>query len=176
MSCNVVLLASLWSDWFASASITHTPDGSLVVASAPGRYVAWVVAFVVMFLGGGWCWRRGIGGRFAPSLFFASFALPLIVVPGIATEFVRVSPNALTFQTGFWFSPNTQTIPLAGVVEVIERSEDIAQRSAARQDTFWYFVYPDGQQRSVHLSDLFEANREQIAARLRQVGIRVHRE
>ena len=176
MSCKVVLLASLWNDWFASASITQMPDGSLVVASAPGRYVAWVAAFVVMFLGGGWCWRRGIGGRFAPGVFFASFVLPLIVVPGIATEFVRVSPTALTFQTGFWFSPNTHTIPLAGVVEVVERSEDMAQRGASRQDTFWNFEYQDGQRRLVHLSDLFEANREQVAARLRQVGIRVRRE
>src|SRR5882672_1779069 len=89
-------LATLSGGLFASASVSLAADGSLNIQSAPGRYVAWLAAFVVILPLSAWCWRRRIGGRFAPCLFFGSLVIPIIVVPGIATESVRVAPDVLT--------------------------------------------------------------------------------
>jgi len=56
---------------------------------------------LVVLLVSRWCWNRRIGGRYPPGVFFASFAIPLIVVPGIALESVRVAPDRLSIRTGF---------------------------------------------------------------------------
>src|SRR5690242_5795361 len=116
-----LLIGTLSQGVFASASVAVAADGSLNIQSAPGRYVAWLMAFIVILPLSAWCWRRRIGGRLAPGFFFASFLIPLLVVPGIATESVRVGPDALVIRTGFWFSPTIHEIPLAGLEAVIEQ-------------------------------------------------------
>src|SRR6266404_2465731 len=167
------ILATLSAGLFASASVTLDAAGCLNIRSAPGRYVAWIVAFLVVLGISAWCWRRHIGKHFAPGFFFASFVIPLVVVPGIATESVRVAPNNLTIRTGFWFSPTIHQIQLAGLEAIIEQKEAVAQRGLPRQDTFWYFRYKSGDQRRINLPDLLDANRDRVIVYLREHGFEV---
>lgn len=170
-----LILATITERLFASASVSLAPDGSLNIQSAPGRYIAWLAAFIVILPLSAWCWRRRIGGHFAPGFFFGSFVIPLIVVPGIATESVRVAPDALTIRTGFWFSPTVNQISLSDLEAVIEQEEAVAQRGLPRRDTFWYFRYHSGGQRRVDLPDLLDANRDQVITYLRQHGFEVRK-
>lgn len=170
-----LILATLAERLFASASVTLAADGSLNIQSAPGRYAAWLAAFIVILPLSAWCWRRHIGGHFAPGFFFGSFVIPLIVVPGIATESVRVAPDALTIRTGFWFSPAILQIPLSGLEAVIEQEEAVAQRGLPRHDTFWYFRYHSEGQRRIDLPDLLDANRDQVIMYLRKHGFEVRK-
>ncbi len=165
------LFADLFQRLFESGSITRAADGSMYIQSAPERYVVWFLGSIVAVVLSGWCWRHRIGGRFAPGVFFASFLVPLIVVPGIAMEAVRVSPDSLAIRTGLWFSPKIDEIPLSDVESITERSEAVEQRAVQRHDTFWYVRYRSGEERRIHLTDLLEGNREAVFEYFRQHGI-----
>ena len=162
------------SEIFSSASVKVAAE-SLTIQSAPGRYAAWVAAFIIILPLSGWCWRRRIGGHLAPGFFFASFLIPLIVVPGIATESVHVTPDALTIRTGFWFSPTIHEIPLSGLATVIEQEEVVPQRGLPRHDVFWYFRYRSGEQRRLDLPDLLQAGRDHVVRYFRQHGMEVRK-
>ena len=168
-----LLFASLFEQFFESGLVSHAADGSLWIHSAPERYVAWVVAFMVAAPLSGWCWRRRIGGRFAPGIFIASFFVPLIVVPGMALESIHASPDSLSIRTGLWFAPKIDEVPLSGVESISERVEAVEQRAFPRHDTFWYVRYRSGNERRINLTDLFEGNRTVVAEYLRQHGIEI---
>lgn len=166
-------MASLYGRIFSSATVAETADGVLTIHSAPGRYIMWAVAFLVVLPSSWWCWRRRLGGRFAPGVFFASLTVPLIVVPGIATESVRVTPESLSIRTGFWFAPTDYHIQLTDLAAFIETDEAVAQRGAPRRDTFWEFRYRSGRSLRIDLPDLFSANRAHVIEYLRQHGFQV---
>ncbi|MCX6898148.1 MAG: tetratricopeptide repeat protein [Verrucomicrobia bacterium] len=169
-------VAGLYDELFGAASVTEAADGSLSIRSAPMRYVMWILAFVVVAPVSWWCWRHRIGGRLAPGFFFASFLIPVLVVPGIALESVRVTPAALTVETGLWFLPTTREIRFSGlesVTEQIETQSGRRSRFGPRHDTVWYFRYRSGEERRMVLSDLFEANRTRVIEYLRRHGVGV---
>ncbi len=165
------LVAGLYSSIFSSASARELTDGSLAIESDPGRYLAWIIAFLVILPLSCWCWRRRIGAAFAPGAFFAAFTIPLIIVPGIATESIVVTPQALTLRTGLWFSPTVREISLQGLEEVVEKNRAIRQRAVPRTDTFWHFHYRDGNKKTLQLPDLLIAQRRPLARYLRAQGI-----
>jgi hypothetical protein len=158
---------------FSSAFMTTTADGGLVLHSAPYRYVGWVLAFVVLLPLSWFCWRRKIAGTLAPGFFFASFTIPLIVLPGIARERIEVSPRELSVSTGFWWAPTERTIRFDRLRLLEERSEKIAQRRMERRDIFWIFHYESGVTARLKLPDLLAGNRESVLALLRKHGFAV---
>ena len=155
-------VASLYGDLFSSASVKELADGSLEITSAPGRYIFWMVALMILLPVSWWCWRRRIGGRLAPSVFFASILIPLLIVPGIARESVHVSTAGLTIRTGFWFAPNIREFPFTNIESIVERTEKVEQRRLPREDTMWHFHYRTGKPESLVLSDLLDANRAPV--------------
>lgn len=118
-----------------------------------------------------WCWRKRIGGHLAPSIFFASLTIPLLIVPGIAREAIRVTSDGISIHGGIWFAPEDRHISLAKIDSIIETLEDVPQRGASRWDRFWEFRYRSAPPQRLHLSDLFGANRDQVARYLRWHGI-----
>jgi hypothetical protein len=159
------------SRWLAPATIAETADGGLLVASAPGRYVQWLLLFLVLLPVSRWCWRRKLGGNLAPGVFYAAFAIPLVVVPGIALESIRVAPDGLSVRTGLWFSPTERAFPFAELDEIVESEQEIDQRDAERRDRVWSFRYRTAAERRLKLPDLLDANREPVIESLRRRGI-----
>lgn len=157
---------------FSSATITYTPDGTLTLHSAPGRYLVWALAFLLVMPIARYCWRRGIGGHYAPGAFIASFIIPLLIVPGIAMESVRVTPAAIEVRTGFWFAPTRFRYELTGVSEVEEKQIRVPQRRIPRRDRVWVLHYDTGRTVRLHLTDLLDANRTTVADYLRGHGIK----
>lgn len=166
--------ASLYGKLFSQASIRETADGALLIQSAPGRYLAWVFAFLILVLATRWCWKRRIGGAYAPGFFFASFLIPVLIIPALAMESVRVTPQALAIRTGFWFHPTVIEIPLGNVASIEERSRASGRgRLGAIPELYWHFQEKSGQKRVLDLPDLLDANRAAAAAYLRRYGIEV---
>ena len=167
---RTLLLAAFLSRLFASAVIEEDAGG-LSIRSAPGRYAAWVLAFGAILAAAWFCRRRRIGGNLAHGAFYASFAIPIIVVPGIALESVRVSRSELVVRTELWFSPTVARIDLSGVDSVTEGSAAVRQRGLLRRDLYWRFRYRDGKERSLKLPDRLVAHRDATADYLRRQGI-----
>ena len=163
--------AAFLSRFFASAHIEEGAGG-LSIRSAPGRYAAWLLAFGVILAAAWFCRRRRIGGNLAHGAFYASFAIPIIVVPGIALESVRVSRSELVVRTGLWFSPTVTRIALDGIESITERSAAAPQRGLPRRETFWRFRYGDGKERTLKLPDLLMVHGETAAGYLTRQGVR----
>jgi len=153
--------------WFSTGTGTQLVDGVLQIESAPGRYIAWIAAFVILCPLSWWCWRRRFSGHLAPSVFLASFLIPLIVLPGIAVEKVHVSPTKLSVHTGFWFSPTVNEVSLANLESIAERSDSF------RNQTFWYFRYNSGEQAVLDLPDLLKAHRAEVTNYLGSRGVEI---
>ena len=109
--------------------------------------------------------------KLAPGFCFASFAIPLIVVPGIARESIAVTPAGLSIRTGFWFAPTERTLPFADLDEIVETSEEVAQRGAERRDRVWSWRYRAGPPRRLKLPDLLDANRRPVIEYLHRQGL-----
>ena len=172
-------MSSFFSDFyaklFASSSIIHGQE-MLVIHSSVARYITWVIAFLIIMPLSWRLWRKGISTTFAPGFFFASFLIPSLIVPGIASESIIVGPDVIRINTGFWFQPEKVVVSLSDLQAVYEGGEVIPQRGLARKDLFWHFHYRDGGRRDLHLSDLFWANRSPVADYLTEHGVAFHRE
>lgn len=158
------------SGFFASARVAEDAAG-LTITSGPARYVAWVLAFVVLLPLSWHCRRKRIGGYLAHGVFFASFTIPLIIVPGIALESVRITPASLRIRTGLWFDATVHEVSWNGVESVTERVRVRKQRLATRRDLDWLVRFRDGTKHAVALPDLLDGNRSVAAEYLRRHGI-----
>jgi len=144
-----------------AAKITTLEDGGVLLTSAPERFAAWSAIFLLVMPISLWLWRRRIGGKYPPGAFIVSFFIPLLVVPGIAMESVRVTRADLAVRTGFWFAPTVRTFPLEGLREIVE------------SDRAWSFRYASGRSSRLHMPNLLEDNRPPIVGALRSRGVTV---
>jgi len=159
-------LASADLGWFSAGLVTEAPDGSLQLVSAPGRFLAWILAFIIVCPICGWCWRRKLGIPFTPALFVTSFVVPLLIVPGMLRERIQLSPGGLTIRTGFWFAMTVHEFPLSE----LESVKDLTEKNG---DIFWHFRYRSGELLTLNLPELLEANRGRFLAYFKQRGVRV---
>jgi hypothetical protein len=168
-----ILLVAAFSSRLLTVAIIEEDAGELSIRSAPGRYAGWIMAFVLILAVAWLCRRRRIGGNLAHGAFYASFAIPAIVVPGIALESVHVSRAELMVRTGLWFLPTVTRLPLTDIASITEESAAVRQRGLPRRDTHWRFRYRNGRERSLQLPDLLVAHRDATAGYLRRQGIPV---
>jgi hypothetical protein len=54
---------------FSAGTVSTLPNGDLLHQSAPERYVAWSLVFLVFVLGGFLLWRQRIGGHLSRNAF-----------------------------------------------------------------------------------------------------------
>jgi hypothetical protein len=155
----------------SAGRVALQPDGSLLIQSAPSRYVASTVIFLLV---AGVClilWRKDIAKRFAVIFLCASLVVPLIVLPGFAVDSVRLTPEQLWVQTGFWFAPTRHKYPLEGLVGIHEHMK--SGHRAGEEQLFWTFYWKDGRSEDLDLPDLFEVNRQAAVAYLAERGVKV---
>jgi len=152
---------------FSAGKFSTLPNGDLLLQSAPERYVAWALVFLVVAPIAFFLWRRGIGGRYPPGAFIVSWIIPLFVLPGIAMESTRLTADALIVKTGYWFAPSTETFPFAGLKWVD------AERVGPKERLYWNFHYYGTGYRRLNLPDLLEDHRAQVADSLRSRGVSV---
>ena len=151
---------------FSAGTVSTLPNGDLLLQSAPERYVAWALVFLVIAPVSWWLWRRGIGGKYPPGAFLVSWIIPLLILPGIAIDSTRLTSDALVVQTGYWFAPSTETFPLQGLDSIEEALVGPKKR------LFWVFHY-GAKTRRINLPDLLEERRGDFASALGGRGVKV---
>ena len=165
-----------WGDfydrWLSSANVTETAEGLLLITSAPGRYAGWAAVFLVMMPLMRWLRRRGIGCPFSTGFFWASFMIPLIILPMLALESVLISPQRIEYKTGFWFAPTVSEINLAGLKEIQQEDPALNLTQHGYQELRWVLHYRSGKTHRWDPPDLFEGNRAEIRHYLSERGIR----
>jgi hypothetical protein len=142
------------------------PNGEFLLQSATSRYVAWIAIFLVVTLVSRGLLRRRIGGATPAGAILGAFIIPLLILPGIAMERVRVTPTDLEVRTGYWMAPTTMHYALADLVEIEEGR-------TVREDLQWKFRYANGKVRSLRLPNLLEGNRPPVVEALKARGILV---
>jgi len=158
-------------DAFSAGCAALQPDGSLVIQSAPSRYVVWGLTFLVVAGVSFVLWRKKVFKQFAVIFFFTSFVIPLIILPGFAIDSVRINPSRLLVRTGFWFAPKVSNYSLEGLTGIHEHTKPV--KGAGEQNLFWTFYWKDGRSEDLDLPDLFTANRQAAADYLANHGVNV---
>jgi hypothetical protein len=151
---------------FSAGTVSTLPNGDLLLQSAPERYLAWTIVFLVFMLGGFLLWRQRIGGHLPRNAFFASWIIPLLILPGIAMDSTRLTADALIVKTGYWFAPSTERFPLHGLDSIEE------ERLGPKKRLFWVFHY-GANTRRFNLPDLLEDHRVEVGEVLGRRGIPV---
>ena len=151
---------------FSAATVSTLPNGDLLLQSAPERYLAWSLVFMIVMLGGWFLWRRRILGHLPRNAFIASWFIPSLVLPGIAMDSTRLTADALVVKTGYWFAPSRESFPLKGLEQIEEEVEGPKER------LYWRFRYGD-RSRRLNLPDLLEDHRPPVVAALEARGIKV---
>ncbi|MBI3880266.1 MAG: hypothetical protein HY301_09410 [Verrucomicrobia bacterium] len=159
-------------NFFSQGATSLQTDGSLAMQSSIGRFVVWTIAFLVIAPVSFLLWRKKLLKVYAVSIFFASFVIPLIVLPGFVTEKIRVSPKRIEIRVGFWFSPHVETFDLEGVVSIYEVGVKQEKARLGPTKLYWMLEGRDGTMRRMGLPDLFNANRGEVVRYLTKEGIR----
>lgn len=160
------------TELFSSAAAEYSADG-MILRSAGVRYVVWAILFVVLAGPALWCWWKRVGVRLAMIVGLTSLAIPLIVLPGLATERIEIGPKTMVVTTGFWFRPTQHTLAVEGLLAITERTEVVRQRGGERTFRSWVFHYGSNFTRSLRLSDMLYANRATVLEFFRKRGIEV---
>jgi len=160
------------TELFSSAAAEYSADG-MILRSAGARYMVWAVLFLVLAGPALWCWWMRVGVRFAMIVGLTSLAIPLIVLPGLATERIEIGPKTMVGTTGFWFSPTQHTLAVEGLLAVTERTEVVRRRGGEQRLRSWVFHYGSSFTRSLQLSDMLYANRAIVLEFFRKRGIEV---
>src|SRR4051812_20538691 len=124
-------------DAFSAGHAALQPDGSLLIQSAPSRYVAWGLTFLIVAGLSFLLWRKNICKPCGVVFFFASFVIPLIFLPSFAIDSVRFNPTGLSVRTGFWLKPTHHDYSLEGLTAILERSKPGKRRG--QESLFWVF-------------------------------------
>lgn len=160
-------------EFLSRLSFQNFADGTLAISNAPGGYILWICAFLFVMPVSYLLWKRDILGHYAAGFFFASFCVPLIVLPGLAMESITISKTELRTKTGLWFAPTEKTYSLVGLKTIQETSVKRNQRVVSRNDLIWVFEWNSGEKRRLSLSDQLSGCRKEVAEYLQKSGIRV---
>lgn len=145
----------------SGANAFTSADGTLVITSSLSRYIGWILVFVLGLPLCLWCWKKGLGGNYAKGFFFALFTVPIIILPSITNEQIKVSETSVVVITGFWFDPTRKIFELPDLAKTDSIKVEKIGGNRNVVLTEW-----NGDKTFVGLSDLLSGNAEAIASYL----------
>jgi hypothetical protein len=156
---------------FHAANLTLAGDGALLLSGARERVLAWGIVFCVMAATALLSWLFGLRRRFALAAFAVALLIPLLVMPGLRNEQIRVEPQSITVREGGWLLPVRMSIDLRNLKQIRERGTQFSVAGyIVEPNALWLFEYADGSHRQVLLNDFFTAHRMAVAQYLRDRG------
>lgn len=173
-------LARIAGGFFDAVEITEAFQQGLRIESAGTRYVVWVGLAAALVVGGLVCWWKGVDKRLSPAfgkslhlaatlIFFGLFAA-VVMIPSLACEGARVTPELLRVRSGMWFAPRVQEVRLADVVRIEEGQVRPATGKSRSLITLWYFQTKDGRWERVPLPKFVATHREAMVRYLARHG------
>ncbi len=162
---------------FYAASISIGPDGSMLVSSTSDRVLAWGMAFcfiAAISLSGFLVSRKTGIRKVFMVVFITSLSIPVFVIPSIRHEYIRVSRNQITINSGQWYLPATTVITLDNLQKISRDSSDyMISNIIGDSYVTWHFERLDGKVQYLVLNDFFAAHSMTIAHYIRDRGYRV---
>jgi len=159
---------------FYAATISVGLDGSMLVASNKDRIMVWgmIFCFVAAFsLVALLLWQKPYLRKFALGTLIISLVIPVFVMPSAGKEYIHVSRDQITIDTGYWYMPSTTTIPLHSLELLRRESSDYRISNLIGDDyVTWHFERENGMVESLVLNDFFSAHSMTIAHYIRDRG------
>ena len=162
---------------FYAASISITLDGGLLVSSTRTRMMAWGMVFcfvaalsLISYL----VWRKKHNRTLSLSILSLSLLIPVFIMPSVKHEYIHVTPEQLTIDTGTWYRPSfTQLeIPHKGLIQ--ENINGILPSNLIGDPKVnWHITAENGDQKILELNPFFNAHRMVVAHYIRDRGYRV---
>jgi len=162
---------------FYAASISIALDGSMLVTSTGERILIWGMMFcfiAALSLGSYLFWRTPGVRRISLILFIVSLSIPVFIIPAARHEYIHVSRNQITIDTGSWHRPSTTVVALSGLQRMSRESNNV-MISNLMGDPYvtWYFERNNGSVQHLRLNDFFSAHSMTIAHYIRDRGYQV---
>lgn len=152
----------------------------MLVASTDERLWAWggllgflVSASLIVAL----IWRKTLTGRIALVSLSASLVIAAAILPSVKHEFIHVTPEAITVDTGNWYNPSRSVTPMTGVV-IIRESEPqgiLPANLIGDPAINWQITRLNGRNEIMVLNDFFNAHRMVVAYYYKDRGYRLER-
>ena len=162
---------------FYAATISVGVDGSMLISSSRERMLAWgmvfcfVAAFSIMSM---LIARRGFVRNVSLGLLVSSIVLPLLMMPSLGDEYIRVSREQITIDTGRWFMPSKTVVSLDNLQELRRDKHDYLVSNLIGDDYMtWKFERVDGKVQELVLNDFFSAHSMVVAHYIRDRGLPV---
>ncbi|MBI1732161.1 MAG: hypothetical protein HYR49_05255 [Gammaproteobacteria bacterium] len=156
---------------FHAATLTMGLDGALLLAGARERVLAWGIVFCLMAAAALLLWLLNVRRRIAVSMLVVSALIPLLVMPGLRRENIRVLPHRIVVDTGAWLLPARTAIDLTNLRQIRQQQTQFTFAGyIVEPNALWELEYADGSTRQILLNDFFTAHRMAIAQYLRDRG------
>ena len=157
-----------------AASISIDPTGAMLVSSTRDRILAWGLLFcftsalcLICFL----LWRRPLLRKLSILTYMVTLLIPLLIMPAIKREFIRVSEWRLIVDNGTWLPNSRREIDLNNLKKITERREGLLPGNLLGDPgVVWEIHWNDGKREDLELSDFFNAHRMVVAYFVRDHG------
>jgi len=139
---------------------------SVILGAAAGCVVGAAVGWVLR----GWSARLGWG------LVIMCPLLLVGMVPGLATDYVRIDPNGFECRYGFWFAPKQHAVRFDDLREIrwVE-TERRTRRGGTQIDIDLLCMQKDGRQQKVDVGDLMKQAVNEILENADARGVPIYR-
>ncbi len=172
-------LPNPWLRKLYDASISVTPDGSLLVSSTQDRVLAWGLLFCLLAAA---CLtvylvRRGRrSGRFALGTFGLSLLIPVFIMPSVRHEYIHVTPEKITIDNGAWYLSSRTVVPVNAGDRIHEKHRGFLPSNLIGDPAVdWHFRRHNGERDILELNAYFNAHRMVVAYYFKDRGFRVRR-
>jgi len=156
---------------FYEATITMTPDGGLLLASARERMLAWGIVFCILAAASLALWLFRIARPWMAAAFLATLLIPALVMPSLRHEHIHVLPDRITVSSGTWIAPSLDVIDLSQLLLIRERDTQFQLAGyTVEPNALWHIFHRDGSRDTLLLNDFFTAHRMAVAQYLRDRG------
>lgn len=162
---------------FYAASISIAGDGSMFVSSTRDRMMAWGLVFCIVaglsllnFL----LWKKKHSRTLSLSLLVLSLIIPVFIMPSVKREYIHVSEQHLTVETGEWYTASSRTLDIRELQTIKESiGGNIPGNLMGDPDVNWHITWQDGKQETLDLNSFFNAHRMVLAHYIRDRGYTV---
>ena len=153
---------------FYEASISIGRDGSMLVASTDDRILAWALLLCIIMLFSlivRLAWRNHIPGRVGAAMLILTLIMTALILPSIKQEYIHVSRQALTIESGNWWGTSRRIIDMDDIRNIRESDPQGMLPSNLIGDPVidWNLTRNDAREESIRLNDFFSAHRMVVA-------------
>lgn len=155
-------------------------DGGMMVASTDERLLAWAMLFcfaTALSLLAGLIWKKRQVRVAATAGLLGCLLLTALILPSVRHEYIHVSPDVLTIETGSWYKSSRTVFDMADIRNIRESDPQGVMPSNLIGDPVidWHVTRNNGSREVLELNDFFSAHRMVVAYYYKDRGLWLER-